>query len=93
MRSKRVLDKAIKTCDSFKANDILKRKVLSVRPDTSRNRLFVKFIDEDDPVPYENEYTDIKKACQLLLRDASITGFNSEAKRIAQKYSQWSGVW
>ena len=93
MSFKRTIDKALKACDSFKANDSLKRKVLSVRPDTSRNRLFVKFIDEDDPVPYENEYTDIKKACQLLLRDASITGFNSEAKRVAQKYAQWGGVW
>ena len=88
MRKKRTLDKAIRACDSFKANDSLKRKVLSVRPDTSRNRLFVKFIDEDDPVPYENEYTDIKKACQLLLRDVSITDFNNEAKRVIQKYAQ-----
>ena len=48
----------------------------------------MKFIDEDDPVPYENEYTDIKKACQLLLRDTTITGFNNEAKRVIQKYAQ-----
>lgn len=88
MSFKRAVDKAIKVCDSFKANDSLKRKVLSVRPDPSRNRLFVKFIDEDDPVPYENEYTDIKKACQFLLRDTTITGFNNEAKRVIQKYAQ-----
>lgn len=34
MSFKRAVDRAIKVCDSFKANDILKRKVLSVRPDT-----------------------------------------------------------
>lgn len=88
MSFKRTIDKASIICDSFKANDSLKRKVLSVRPDPSRNRLFVKFIDEDDPVPYENEYTDIKKACQFLLRDTTITGFNNEAKRVIQKYAQ-----
>lgn len=88
MSFKRTVDKAIKACDSFKANDSLKRKVLSVRPDIGRNRLFVKFVDEDDPVPYENEYTDIKKTCQLLLRDTTITGFNNEAKRVIQKYAQ-----
>ena len=88
MSFKRTMDKAIKVCDSFKANDSLKRKVLSVRPDPSRNRLFVKFVDEDDPVPYENEYIDIKKACQLLLRDTTIIGFNNEAKRVIQKYAQ-----
>lgn len=88
MSFKRTMDKAIKACDSFKANDSFKRKVLSVRPDPSRNRLFVKFIDEDDPIPYENEYTDIKKACQFLLRDTTITGFNNEAKRVIQKYAQ-----
>ena len=88
MSFKRTMDKAIRVCDSFKANDSLKRKVLSVRPDTGRNRLFVKFVDEDDPIPYENEYIDIKKTCQLLLRDTTITGFNNEAKRVIQKYAQ-----
>ena len=88
MSFKRTMDKAIIVCDSFKANDSLHDGAIEPGSCPSRNRLFVKFIDEDDPVPYENEYTDIKKACQLLLRDTTITGFNNEAKRVIQKYAQ-----
>lgn len=68
--------------------DTWKRKVLSVRVDPARDRIYVKFLDNYDPVPYENEHTDIKKACQLLLRDTTITGFNNEAKSVIQKYAQ-----